>query len=145
MWLEILVLQTPKIWKNVDPRLMKYASKNQSISHTHPHIEINVTVFWYMATPHCLEQGFSIILSCRPQRAEDSPKIGVWGPNERHCPMCFYVYWSWQRTKQVWSVGRIWPTGCQLRRPGLEWCSELGAFPSCTSMYLSPLDAPQTS
>ena len=66
-----------------------------------------------------LIQGFSIIFPCRPQRAEDSSKIDVWGPNDHHFPMYFYVYWSWQRAKQVWSVGRIWPTGHHLRRPDL--------------------------
>ena len=67
-----------------------------------------------------LEQGFSIILLCGPQMVEASSKIYVWGPNDHHCPMYFYVYWSWQRTKQVWYAGRIWPTGRHLRRPGLE-------------------------
>ena len=33
--------------------------------------------------------------------------------------MYFYVYKSWQRAKQVWSAGRIWPTGRHLRRPAI--------------------------
>ena len=61
-------------------------------------------------------KGFSIIFPCRPQRAEDSSKIDVWGPNDHHCPMYFYLYWSWQGAKQVWSAGQIWPMGCHLRR-----------------------------
>ena len=64
-------------------------------------------------------QGFSIIFSCGPQRAKDSSKIDVWGPNDHNCPMYLFVYWSWQRTKQVWSVGQIWPKGRHLRRPDL--------------------------
>ena len=68
---------------------------------------------------HGVAQGFSIIFPCWPQRAEDSSKIDVWGPNDHHFPMYFYVYWSWQRAKQVWSAGRIWPTGRHLRRPGV--------------------------
>ena len=56
-----------------------------------------------------LWQTFSSTFSCGPQRAEDSSKTDVWGPNYYHCPMYFYVYWSWQRVKQVWSAGRIWP------------------------------------
>ena len=66
-----------------------------------------------------LVQGFSIIFSCGPRKTEDSSKIDVWEPNDHHCPMYFYVYWGWQRAKQVWSAGRIWPTGHHLRRPGL--------------------------
>ena len=66
-----------------------------------------------------LIQGFSIIFSCGPHWAEDSSKIDVWGPNDHHCPMYFYVYWGWQRAKQVWFAGRIWPTGRHLRRPAL--------------------------
>ena len=67
-----------------------------------------------------LDQGFSIIFLCGPQRAEDSSKIDVWGPNDYHFPMYFYVYWSWQRAKQVWSAGWIWPNGRHLRRPALD-------------------------
>ena len=67
-----------------------------------------------------LDQGFSIIFLCGPQRAEDSSKIDVWGPNDHHFPMYFYVYWSWQRAKQVWSAGWIWPNGRHLRRPALD-------------------------
>ena len=66
-----------------------------------------------------LYQGFSIIFPYGPQRAEDSLMIDVWGPNDHHFPMYFYTYWSWQRAKQVWSAGRIWPAGRHLRRPVL--------------------------
>ena len=67
-----------------------------------------------------VRQGFSIIFSCGPQSTKDSSKIDVWGPNDHHCSMYFYVYWSWQRAKQLGSAGRIWPTGCHLRRPDVR-------------------------
>ena len=65
-------------------------------------------------------QGLSIIFSCGPQRAKDSSEIDVWGPIDHHYRMYFYVYWSWQRVKQAWSAGRIWPTGRHLRRPAIN-------------------------
>ena len=67
-----------------------------------------------------VRQGFSISFPCGPQRAEDSSRINVWGPNDHHFPMYFYVNWSWQRAEQVWSAGRIWPTGSHLRRPDVR-------------------------
>ena len=76
-------------------------------------------LFTHFSKVNPLMQGFSIIFSCGPQRAKDSSKIDVWGPNDHHCPVYFYVYWSWQRAKQAWSAGRIWPTGRHLRRPAL--------------------------
>ena len=78
-----------------------------------------ITTRWAKFDLECLLQGFSIIFSCRPQRVKASSKIDVWGPNDHHCAMYFYVCWSWQRAKQVWSAGRIWSTGRHLRRPGL--------------------------
>ena len=57
-------------------------------------------------TPLVLSQGFSIIFSSGPRRAEDSSKIDVWEPNDHHCPLYFYVFGSWQRAKQVWAA--IW-------------------------------------
>ena len=58
--------------------------------------------------------------SGRPQRAKDSSKIDVWGPNENHCPMCFFELWSWLMAwaKQEWLAGQIWPTGCSLGSGG---------------------------
>ena len=64
----------------------------------------------------------SYFFFCGSQRAQDSSKIDVWGPNDHHCPMYFYVYWSWQRAKQVWSAGWIWPMDHHLRRPALHVC-----------------------
>ena len=36
-------------------------------------------------------------------------------PNEHHCPMCFYVFQSWQKANQERSAGQIWSTGLLLR------------------------------
>ena len=66
-------------------------------------------------------QGFSIIFPCGPQRAEDSFKIDVWGQMIIIVLCYFYVYWGWQRAKQVWSAGRIWPKGRHLRRPDVGY------------------------
>ena len=36
-------------------------------------------------------------------------------------PYVLLCFWSWQRAKQEWSAGRIWPTGRHLRRPDLGY------------------------
>ena len=81
------------------------------------------------------EQGFSIIFPCGPQRAKDRFKIDVLGPNDHNCPMYFYVYWSWQSAKQVWSAGWIWPRGRHLRRPGFE---ARASHPCPTQIWVPP-------
>ena len=58
-----------------------------------------------------------LYFSCGPHRTEDSLKIDVGGPNDNRGPLYVYVYCSWQRAKQVWSAGRIWPMGHHLRPP----------------------------
>ena len=52
-------------------------------------------------------------------RAKACSKIHVLWENDHNCPMCFYVFQSWQRADQEWSAGWTWPTGCLLKTPAL--------------------------
>ena len=47
-----------------------------------------------LSTEDDIRSGVLNYFPCGPQRAGDSSKIDVRGPNDHHCPMYFYVYWG---------------------------------------------------